>query len=121
MNTRSWTIVGICAVVVLININYLTKEDGAETMSGSCMVPRMDDGSKVCLEYSAHEETWGFKELCGPAMKGKWSDGPCDTQGSLGGCQTGENKMWFFPAGQYTSRGDVRTFCAGKDFPYLEP
>ena len=121
VNAKSWTIVGICAVIVWINISYLTKKEESERLSGSCMTPKMNDGSKVCMEYSAHEKTKEFKQLCEPAMRGTWTDGPCDTQGSLGGCQTGDNKMWFFPAGKFKSSGDVESFCARKDLPYLEP
>ena len=121
MNAKNWAIVGICAVIVLININYIANRNGAEKTSGSCMAPRMDDGSRVCMEYAAHEQTAEFKQLCEPAMRGTWSDGPCDTQGSLGGCQTGDNKMWFYPAGKYGSSGDVQSFCAREGLTFLQP
>ena len=118
MNTKSWVIVGICAVVMLVNINFWMGED--ET-SGSCMVPRMDDGTSVCLDYASSEKTNDFKQACKPLMRGTWSDEPCDRQGSLGGCQTGDNMMWFFPAGKFQSDSDVKDFCAGEDRQYLEP
>lgn len=121
MNAKSWTIVGICAVIVLLNINFIFNNEESEKLSGSCMTPRMDDGARVCMEYSAHEKTRDFQQLCEPAMRGTWTDGPCDTQGSLGGCQMGDNKMWFYPAAKYQSRSDVKRFCAAEDLSYLEP
>ncbi|MDJ0916404.1 MAG: hypothetical protein QNJ05_01490 [Woeseiaceae bacterium] len=81
----------------------------------------MDDGTSVCLDYASSEKTGEFKQVCRPVMSGTWSDEPCDRLGSLGGCQTEDNKMWFFPAGKFQSRSDVQDFCSQEDRQYLEP
>ena len=89
--------------------------------SGSCFVSRMSDGSRACMDYSTDKDVELFRSGCEPAMRGIWSNGKCDTEESLGGCDLGTTKIWLFEAGDYESRDDVVEFCESKDAPYLEP
>jgi len=119
MKNARWNISFLCIAIIFFGVGCGKNEP--EKLSGNCFIQRMSDQSKACLEYSGHEKVREFKQICGPVMKGVWSEGVCDTEGSLGGCKTGDNKIWLFPAGKYQTKADVKNFCASKDIPYLEP
>jgi len=119
MNYTVWKLGLVFAAIVFLSVGCGNR-DSSEVI-GSCYVPRMSDQSTACLEYSAHEKTKEFKQICRPVLKGKWSDGACDTEGSLGGCDLGDNKIWLFPAGKYQTSEDVVSYCASQEAPYLEP
>ena len=110
----------VLPAIVLLSVGCGNKE--SSELLGSCYVPVMSDQSTACLEYSTNDTARQFKQGCQPVMRGTWSDGPCDTTGSLGGCDLGDNsKIWLFPAGKYQTREDVVSFCESKQAPYLEP
>ena len=119
MKNARWNIIFLCMAIVFLGVGC--GENDAVELSGNCFIESMDDQSKACLEYSTHEKVREFKQICGPVMTGIWSDGVCDTEGSLGGCETGDNKIWLFPAGKYQTKTDVKNFCASQDILYLEP
>ena len=120
MNQSVWKLGLVLPAIVLLSVGCGNK-DSSELL-GSCYVPRMSDQSTACLEYSTNDTARQFKQGCQPVMRGTWSDSACDTTGSLGGCDLGDNnKIWLFPAGKYETREDVVSFCESKGAPYLEP
>ena len=119
MKNARWSIGFLCSAIMIFGVGCGSNEP--EILSGNCFIPSMSDQTKACIEYAGHEKVKEFKQLCRPVMKGTWSEGACNTEESLGGCQTGDNKLWFFVAAKYQTKTDVEDFCASKDIPYLEP
>jgi hypothetical protein len=119
MRRSNWKSGLVLPAIVLLSAGCGNKD--SSELFGSCYVPRMSDQSTVCLEYATNDMARQFKQGCQPVMLGTWSDDACDTTGSLGGCDLGDNKIWLFPAGKYETTEDVVRFCESKEAPYLEP
>jgi hypothetical protein len=86
---------------------------GSESVRGSCRTGQLDDGSRLCIDYYDRSLAKDFRPLCTTLMRGKWSDGPCDPRGALGGCRTQKDDTvtWIYPSKKHATADDVQEFC----------
>jgi hypothetical protein len=114
---------GLSLAVLIAVVPFLVGCPESEEVFGSCRTDQLDDGSIICVDYLSSHIADTFRQSCETAMRGVWSDGPCDTGGVLGGCRSGDRYSitWIYLSRTHTTVNDVMEYCERRGGTFVPP